>query len=56
MIDYASMSRRPSIFRDLTGMSQGEFDVLHEQFAAAEQGERAASTTNATGEPRRRAA
>jgi hypothetical protein len=56
MLDYASMSRRPSIFRDLTGMSREEFDDLHERFAAAERADRAASTTNRRGERRRRAA
>ncbi len=56
MLDYDLMSRRPSIFRDLTGMSQAEFDALHERFAAAERERRAAAATNAKGQPRRRAA
>ena len=55
MIDYEKMSRRPSVFRDLTGMTQAEFDELHGQFAAAERAARSAATTNARGEPRERA-
>ena len=56
MLDYNLMSQRPSIFRDLTGMSKGEFDALHERFAAAERERRAAATSNSKGQPRRRAA
>ena len=56
MFAYASLSRYPSAFRSLTGMTPAEFGSLLTAFRAAQQLRRAEQTTTRQGKPRRRAA
>jgi hypothetical protein len=55
MFAYEALSRYPSAFRSLTGMSPAEFDSLLTAFDAAQQRLRAQQTTTSRGQPRRRA-
>jgi hypothetical protein len=56
MMTYATLCLTPKIFPALTGMTRDEFDRLAEDFAAARQQARAASTHTKQGQPRQRAA
>lgn len=56
MFAYESLSRYPSAFRSLTGMTPAEFDPLLTAFRAAQQRRRAQQATTRQGKPRRRAA
>jgi DDE superfamily endonuclease/Helix-turn-helix of DDE superfamily endonuclease len=56
MLTYAALSLTPKIFPALTGMTRVEFDRLAEDFAAARDRSRAASTRTKRGQPRQRAA
>jgi hypothetical protein len=56
MFAYESLSRYPSAFRSLTGMTPAAFDSLLAAFRAAQQRRRAQQATTRTGQPRRRAA
>ena len=55
MLTFAQLTRRPTAFRSLTGMSAAEFDRLLADFQAAEARLRRASPTTRRGRPRRRA-
>lgn len=55
MFTYESLSRSPSVFRSLTGMTVAEFNSLLPVFQAAQQRHRTQQTTTRTGQPRRRA-
>jgi hypothetical protein len=56
MMTYATLCLTPKIFPALTGMTRFEFDRLAEEFAAARDRSRAASTHTKRGRPRQRAA
>jgi hypothetical protein len=56
MLTYAALTLTPKIFPALTGMTRVEFDRLAEDFAAARDRSRAASTRTKRGQPRQRAA
>jgi len=56
MMTYATLCLTPKIFPALTGMTRSEFDRLAEEFAAARDRSRAASTHTKRGRPRQRAA
>ena len=55
MLTYAALCLTPKIFPALTGMTRVEFDRLAEDFAAARERSRAASTHTKQGQPRQRA-
>jgi DDE superfamily endonuclease len=56
MFAYESLLRYPSAFRNLTGMTPGEFDSLLTAFAAAQGRRQRHSRTTRRGRPRQRAA
>jgi hypothetical protein len=55
MFEYESLTRYPSAFRSLTGMSPVEFDGLLTDFSSAQQRRRDRSRTTRRGQPRQRA-
>jgi hypothetical protein len=55
MFEYESLTRYPSAFRSLTGMSPVEFDSLLADFASAQQRLHDRSRTTRRGRPRQRA-
>lgn len=54
MFTYESLSRRPSAFRSLTGMSPTEFESLLNDFRAAQERLRSHTHTTRRGQPRQR--
>jgi DDE superfamily endonuclease len=56
MFEYESLTRFPSAFRSLTGMTPVEFETLLADFSAAQQRLRDRSRTTRRGQPRQRAA
>lgn len=56
MFEYESLTRYPSAFRSLTGMSPAEFETLLADFASAQQRLRDRARTTRRGQPRQRAA
>src|SRR5262245_21377658 len=55
MFEYESLTRYPSAFRGLTGMTPDEFESLLADFTAAQQRLRARCRTTRRGQPRQRA-
>ena len=56
MFEYESLTRYPSAFRSLTGLSPAEFELLLADFSSAQQRLRDRSRTTRRGQPRQRAA
>jgi hypothetical protein len=55
MFEYESLTRHPSAFRSLTGLTSVEFDRLLADFSSAQQRLRDRSRTTRKGQPRQRA-